>query len=202
MATFYVTVCTAARGAWANGSTVQVASANGLYFGSSARATWAKKINVGNYNDSMHVSNTTASGTTDKCAGSHAHTVKYIAAATAQFDNGGSSALTVVSTSRCIQIMLNFGASSFSVNPIYMWFGQGSQVTTAPGNASCKAFQKRYGSYSTAGLAWAEPTNSSKLTLYNMSTASSQKWYVAMSVKPFSAGFNNLNKFKVEATYY
>lgn len=193
MAYFIVKVCTSASGAWVAGSEVVLATTNSLYFGSSSRATFRKKINVDAWNDSMHVGLTTAVGSGDKCAGSHAHNVKYIAASTAQFDNGSDAAVTTMTTSQAVRVYFTL-STSITVNDAKFWFGSGSTAQSDPVNASCRAFMK-------GNSSWSLPKPSTYLQLTTSLSGTGMSWYLGFSVKPLSVGFNNSNKMKVEVTY-
>lgn len=194
MATFYVYVCTTNGASWVSGSQVEVTDTRSLYFGSSARATYAKKISVGSWNDAMHVGSSTVVGATDVCAAPHAHNIKYISAGSASVDNGATGNVSAVTSAKAVRVRL-VTSTACIVDAAQFWYGSGATAQSAPVNASCKAF-------AIGGASWSDPTPSSKLSLSTaFASGTGKSWHLGLSIKPLSIGFNSSNKFRVEVTY-
>jgi hypothetical protein len=152
---------------------------------------YGSPIQVGQYNDSMHI-RTSVSDDTDACQPPHLTNLKYISANEVSVKGGAPIAVSAIAQENLIRItVLNDVNISIIGTRFYAY--DGTNVDNPPANVTLKAFKL-------GDAAWAQPHGRvNALSLGTSETpATEHSFYLGMSLSPVSTGASSLFIIRLE----
>lgn len=146
---------------------------------------YGSPIQVGQYNDAMHV-RTSTSDDTDACSPPHLTNLKYISDTEVSINGGAPVALTSLSQENCLQITV---ASDTNVAIIgsRLYAYDGSNVDNAPANITFKTVKL-------GNTTWSQPHGRVNAMSCGTSTtpATTHTFYIGQSLAPTATGASTL----------
>jgi len=140
---------------------------------------YGSPIEVGHYNDSMHI-RTSESDDTDACPPPHLTNIKYISDTECSV-NGNQMSLTAVQKENCIMIkVISDSAIKIIGSRLYAYDGQ--NVDNPPQNVIVKAFKWGDSQWSDIG------GRANAISLGTSDTATEHYFYFGISISPTSSG--------------
>ena len=141
---------------------------------------YGSPIQVGQYNDSMHI-RTSLSDDTAACAPAHLTNLKYIADTEVSINGGSPVALTSVVDTNCIMIHVQ-SDTEIKIIGSRLYAYDGNNVDNPQQNVVFKAFKL-------GDSQWSQPHGrSNALDCGTSDTATDHYFYIGMSLSPTSTG--------------
>ena len=150
---------------------------------------YGSPIEVGHYNDSMHI-RTSETDDTDACPPPHLTNVKYISDTECEV-NGNQMTLTAVQKENLIMLKVT-SDSAIKIIGSRFYAYDGQNVDNPPPNVIVKAFKLGDSQWSDIG------GRSNALSLGTSDTATEHYFYVGISVSPTSTGASTIFTFRFE----
>jgi len=154
---------------------------------------YGSPIQVGQYNDSMHI-RTSTSDDTDACSPPHLTNLKYISDSEVSINGGAPVALTSVVQENMIRITVSSDTNIAIIGSRFYVY-DGTNVDNPPPNVSFKSFKL-------GDTTWHQPHGRSNSMDCGTSTTPSTEhhFYIGMSLSPTATGASTLfvSRFEVD----
>jgi len=180
--------------AWYDGSSWNDFAAGNMigFYGST---TYGTKVQVGSYQDGMHLR--TSSGTdTDACGSPHMDNIKYLTSTTCSINGGSSVNVSTITQNDCVRIKFTDGSTSVTTENGKFYAYDGTTDTNAPTGVTAQALEQGDSSWTACG------GSGNAVSITDQSAAVTHYYYVAMSASPTSVGEKTNFAWKISLDYY